>query len=125
MAVIFKSASPTGGGSGGGGGGGGGGLLSTILGGAGSLLGGIGKMFGFADGGFPPVGQPYIVGERGPEIRVDRNPGAIIPMNGMGGSVTYNINAVDAQSFKSMIAADPAFLYGVAMQGAKGIPMRS
>jgi hypothetical protein len=24
-----------------------------------------------------------------------------------------------------MIAADPGFLYGVAMQGAKGIPMRS
>jgi len=33
----------------------------------------------FANGGNPPVGMPYIVGERGPEVRVDYQPGVIIP----------------------------------------------
>jgi hypothetical protein len=36
-------------------------------------------------------------------------------------SVTYNINAVDAKSFKQMIAADPSFIYAVTMQGSKGV----
>lgn len=39
----------------------------------------IGKLFGFASGGNPPVGQPYVVGENGPEIRVDRSPSTILP----------------------------------------------
>jgi hypothetical protein len=42
----------------------------------------------------------------------------------MGSNVTYNINAVDAMSFKQMIAQDPSFIHAVAMQGAKGIPGR-
>jgi hypothetical protein len=43
-----------------------------------------------------------------------------------GGStvVTYNINAVDALSFKQMLAQDPTFLYAVTQQGAKGMPVR-
>jgi hypothetical protein len=43
---------------------------------------------------------------------------------GGGTNVTYNINAVDAMSFKQMIAQDPSFIHAVAMQGAKGIPGR-
>jgi hypothetical protein len=44
----------------------------------------------------------------------------------MGGStnITYNINAVDAMSFKQMIAADPTFIYAVTQQGAKGMAVR-
>ena len=42
----------------------------------------------------------------------------------MGGSVTYNINAVDAASFKALVAADPGFIHAVAMQGAASIPGR-
>lgn len=34
---------------------------------------------GFAVGGNAPVGMPYIVGERGPELRIDSRPGVIIP----------------------------------------------
>lgn len=36
-------------------------------------------LFGFADGGSPPVGVPSIVGERGPEIFVPHQSGVIIP----------------------------------------------
>jgi hypothetical protein len=39
-------------------------------------------------------------------------------------NVTYNINAVDAASFKAMIARDPAFIHAVAMQGSKSVPGR-
>ena len=34
---------------------------------------------GFADGGRPPVGQPSVVGERGPEMFVPDRPGTIVP----------------------------------------------
>lgn len=34
---------------------------------------------GFADGGYPPVGQASIVGERGPELFVPGRQGAIVP----------------------------------------------
>ena len=75
----------------------------------------------FAGGGQIGAGKFGVVGENGPELV--GGPASVTPMTG-GSNVTFNINAVDAQSFKSMIAADPGFLYGVAMQGAKGIPMR-
>jgi len=38
--------------------------------------------------------------------------------------VTYNINAVDAASFKAMIAADPSFIHAVAQQGGRGLARR-
>jgi lambda family phage tail tape measure protein len=84
----------------------------------------IGSLFDgfFANGGQIGAGKFGVVGENGPELV--SGPANVTPMSG-GSNVTFNINAVDAQSFKSMIAADPGFLYGVAMQGAKGIPMRS
>jgi hypothetical protein len=44
-----------------------------------SPLKGIFNLFGFADGGSPPVGVPSIVGERGPEIFVPKASGTIIP----------------------------------------------
>jgi len=40
---------------------------------------------GFADGGNPPVGRPYLVGENGPELRIDRSPGTIIPHHAIAG----------------------------------------
>lgn len=52
------------------------------------LLSSLGSMLGFAEGGNPPVGRPYIVGENGPEIRVDRTPGTIIPNSMLGGGNT-------------------------------------
>lgn len=92
----------------------------------GSILGGLGKLLGFAGGGMIPTNGPVLVGERGPEIisgALGRN---VTPNGSIGGSnVTYNINAVDAQSFKQMIARDPSFIHAVAMQGAKTIPGRA
>jgi hypothetical protein len=52
---------------------------------------------GFADGGVPPVNSPYIVGERGPEVRVDGNPGTIIPNDKIGGGVHYHYGPIDAR----------------------------
>jgi hypothetical protein len=97
-----------------GGGGGSGGLGSTISKGISSLFGGF-----FANGGFLPAGKFGIVGERGPEYI--GGPAQITPM---AGSVTYNINAVDAASFKAMVARDPGFIHAVASQGARALPTR-
>jgi lambda family phage tail tape measure protein len=104
-------------------GGGGGGQEESGGGFFDSIASGIGDLFGgwFANGGTLGAGKFGIAGEAGPEII--SGPATVTPMGG-GSNVTFNINAVDAQSFKAMIAADPGFLYGVAMQGAKGIPMR-
>ncbi len=71
-----------------------------------SLLGGGGAgvslmgLLGFANGGRPPVGQPYIVGERGPEIRMDDTPGRIFSnsqskdMLGGMGAASYNFGDI-------------------------------
>ena len=95
-------------------GGSGGGLLSSIGKGIKSIFGGF-----FANGGFLPAGQVGIVGERGPEMI--GGPANITPM---GGNVTYNIQAVDAASFKQLVARDPGFIHAVAMQGGSAIPSR-
>ena len=80
----------------------------------GSILGGIGKaIFGgfFAQGGYLPAGKIGIAGENGPELIT--GPANITPMNGMGGNVTYNINAVDARSFQELLAKDPAAVHAI------------
>lgn len=56
------------------------------------LLGGIGRLFGMrAMGGPVTSGQPYMVGERGPEIIVPSRNGNVVPNNQLGGGgVTVN-----------------------------------
>lgn len=92
---------------------------------------GIGDFFGgfFADGGSLGAGKWGIAGESGPELIA--GPANITPMDQMANSaapsvtnVTYNINAVDALSFKQLLAQDPSYLYGLTMAGAKGVPAR-
>jgi lambda family phage tail tape measure protein len=112
-------------------------MLAGLFGGGagGGFLGGIGKIFGFANGGMPPVGQASIVGERGPELFVPQSAGRIIPNHALGGgggqsqvinnAVTYSIQAVDAQSFKTLLARDPEFLHNVSEQGRRSMPIRS
>jgi hypothetical protein len=104
---------------------------------SGGGAGGSGGLFGgkiipgfLAEGGSVTANKPYIVGERGPELFLPNTGGTMIPNKDLGGSgtqstfVTYNINAVDAPSFKAMIARDPSFIHAVAMRGASSIPGR-
>jgi lambda family phage tail tape measure protein len=98
--------------------GGGGGFFS-------SLFAGLGDFFK-ASGGPVAAGQSYIVGEKGPELFTAGSAGMITPNGGQGASgamsVTYNINAVDAESFRSLVARDPEFLYAVTEQGRRRLP---
>ena len=82
---------------------------------------------GKAGGGPVMKNKPYVVGERGPELMVPNSSGSIIPNDQLGGGntktvVTYNINAVDARSFKQLVASDPGFIYSVTQAGARRIP---
>jgi hypothetical protein len=87
-------------------------------------------IFGLAKGGTAKGGQPYIVGEEGPELFVPGQTGTVVPndqLRGSGGmgaatAVTYNINAVDARSFKQLVAQDPEFLFNVTQAGARRVP---
>jgi lambda family phage tail tape measure protein len=84
---------------------------------------------GRAIGGPVSANMPYMTGERGPELFIPSSAGTIIPNNKLGGNngggavnISYNIQAVDAMSFKQMVARDPSFLYAVTEQGRKSIP---
>tara|TARA_R110000772_G_scaffold50214_1_gene115493 strand:+ start:4133 stop:5935 length:1803 start_codon:yes stop_codon:yes gene_type:complete len=70
--------------------------------------------------------KPYLVGEAGPEVINPSGSGVVIPNNALGGggktTVTYNIQAVDARSFKQLVASDPEFIYSVTQAGARRIP---
>lgn len=44
-----------------------------------TIVEGVKTLFGFADGGRPPVGIPSVIGERGPELFIPDVPGTIIP----------------------------------------------
>ena len=61
------------------GGGAGGGMFGSILGGIGSLFGGF-----FANGGDPPVGKISMVGENGPELIMPKTATTVIPNHALG-----------------------------------------
>ena len=96
-------------------------IFRTPLGG-GTAGGGLGNIFGgfFANGGFLPAGKVGVVGESGAELI--SGPANITPLNGVGGNVTYNINAVDALSFRQLVARDPGFIHAVAQKGGSAVP---
>jgi lambda family phage tail tape measure protein len=98
-------------------------IAQTLGGGGGGRSGGIKGFLGFANGGIIPTNGPVIVGERGPELLIGASGNRVVP-NGQfgGGAVTYNINAVDARSFKDLVASDPSFIHAVAMAGGKNVP---
>jgi ABC-type transporter MlaC component len=84
----------------------------------GGLFGG-----GKANGGPVMKNRPYIVGEQGPELFMPTAGGNVLPNSALGGGqVTYNINAVDARSFKELVASDPEYLYNVTQVGARRQP---
>jgi hypothetical protein len=52
-----------------------------------------GKIFGRASGGPVTGGDPYVVGEKGPELFVPNSSGNIVPNHAMGGSMVVNVDA--------------------------------
>lgn len=73
---------------------GGGGLFGNLFGGGGGLFDSIGSLFGGkAMGGNVAPNQPYLVGERGPELFIPQNRGLISPNSaGSGGNITIVMN---------------------------------
>jgi hypothetical protein len=98
----------------------GGGIGSFIA----SLFGGTaGTPAGFAAGGSPPVGRMSLVGEKGPELFIPKQPGVIIPNDVLNakrsqrqGNISININ-VPGNVSKST-ADQIALQTGVAVQRA-------
>jgi lambda family phage tail tape measure protein len=104
-----------------------------------AIGGPLGSLFGMANGGPVQGATPIIVGERGPELFVPQSAGKIISNSSLKGSgqntggttggsptvVNYNIQAVDASSFRSLVAKDPSFIYAVTEQGRRSQPTRS
>lgn len=69
---------------------------------------------GFEKGGTPPVGRAYLVGERGPEIRVDHRPGTILPNNILDRLGDLNVPTAQA-------SAGPTHLHmSIDLAGANG-----
>jgi hypothetical protein len=104
-------------------------ILDIFTGGAGSIFAGL-----FDTGGVIPSGKFGIVGEKGPEIvtgpakvigrkDTERMMGDAGASGGSGTNITYNISAVDAQSFKELVASDPEFIYNVTQAGARLQPI--
>jgi len=99
-------------------------LNQALFGNAGgsTVTGGLFSLFGFANGGRPPVGKPSIVGEKGPELFVPRSSGTIVPNNKLGGggstSVVVNVDAsgTDVQGDEAQ-AKELGTLISVAVQG--------
>ena len=93
-----------------------GGSITKLPSGNGGGYTGSGARAGGVDGkgGFPAILHPN-------ETVVDHTRG-----QGMGAvqntAVTYNINAVDARSFKELVASDPEYLYNVTQVGMRRQP---
>lgn len=103
---------------------GGGNFLTSLFGGGGGSAGAaVLGLPGFAKGGYLPSGQMGIVGENGPELIT--GPANISPMDQQQPvTVNYNISAVDAASFRALVARDPQFIYNVTEQGRRSSPQR-
>lgn len=107
--------------------------LWSALGGFTGIASSIGSLFGFADGGNPPVNRPSIVGERGPELFVPKTAGTIIPNHALAGAgggpvtntyITNNINALDARSVAQLFSENRRTLLGATEQARKELPIR-
>ena len=97
----------------------------------------LSSIFGFAEGGTPPVNKPSIVGEKGPELFVPKSAGTIIPNNklasvgsGSSGSsnsvVNYitnnNVSAIDGQSVARFFAENRRTMLGTMQLAQKELP---
>lgn len=90
---------------------------------------------GFADGGDPPVNQPSIVGERGPELFVPKTAGTIVPnhqlasMMGSSPAVVYNgpviqnMSAIDTQSGLEFLVRNKQAVWAANQSAQRSLPM--
>ena len=115
-------------------------LMMRAISGIGGLIGG-GEVASiavaaFAGGGDPPVGQPSLVGENGPELFIPKQAGTIIPNNqlanamGSGGqTINYNapyinsMSAIDTQSAMQFLSQNKMGIWASYQSAAKSLPM--
>jgi len=97
--------------------------------GASSGVGGFFKsLFGFADGGRPPINKPSVVGERGPELFVPNTAGKVVPNDQLGGGtvnntyITNQISAIDSKSVAQLFAENRKTLLGTVQMAQKEMP---
>jgi hypothetical protein len=106
-----------------------GGLFGSILGGIGSIFGG-GKgpvdvptpvlptpIYTAANGGLIPGGRPSLVGEKGPELFTPAKGGFVTPNHALGGSTNIVVN-VDASGSNVEGNAEQARAFGSALASA-------
>lgn len=74
---------------------------------------GIGNIGARQHGGPVMANQPYLVGEKGPEVVVPSQSGTVVPNSGIGGNITINIQAgafmgsrLEARKFAQMVIDD-------------------
>jgi len=84
--------------------------FGSAVAGGGGFFSSIPKLFGFANGGRPPINRPSIVGERGAELFIPDTAGTIVPNNevkGMGGTtnINFTINTVDARGVDELLTS--------------------
>jgi len=104
-------------------------MIMKSMGGLGGIFSGIGSIFGFAEGGQPPINKPSIVGEQGPELFIPKTAGTVIPNDkmGMGGTtnvtnITNNVSAIDAKSVAQFFAENRRTLLGTVQLAQKEMP---
>jgi lambda family phage tail tape measure protein len=92
---------------------------------------------GLAKGGSAKAGEPYIVGEKGPELFVPQGNGTVIPNNQLGSKgmatgavnapvtnnyITNNISAIDAKSVAQLFAENRKTLLGSVKMAEREMP---
>ncbi len=105
-------------------------------------ISGIAGAFGFsipglAKGGPAKAGQPYIVGEKGPELFVPQGSGTVVPNNQLGSKgvasgavnapvtnnyITNNISAIDAKGVAQLFAENRKTLLGSVKMAEREMP---
>lgn len=97
------------------------------------------KIPGLATGGPANANQPYVVGEKGPELFVPKSAGTVIPNNKLGAEaqstgtgrveapiynsyITNNISALDSKSVAQLFAENRKVLLGTVQMAQRELP---
>lgn len=95
-------------------------IFGSITSGVGSIFSSIGGFFGLANGGIARAGQPYLIGERGPEMFVPNTTGQVVSNEQLAGKgetvVNFNINAIDTQTGMEFLLKNKPQIIGMVSQ---------